>query len=675
MPEKLGRYEIFDPIGEGGFAIVYRGNDTSLDRQVALKELRPLLLQDKTWVRRFQREAKTIARLDHPNIVPIYDVYHSTDRLFIVMRLVDNASLEGIIQQQGRLGWADTLRVMLPICAGLTYAHSNGILHRDLKPANILIDSERGPMLSDFGLAKLVGEHSMSVSVTETGSIVGTPHYIAPEVWEGKGNTIQSDIYALGCILYEAITGEKIFKGDTPPAVMMAHFKPLRLPAQWPADVPPDVDQVLVRALAQDPNERYASALEMAQELADLSPELVETLDSASGLIAAPFVATGVIKTPTPGRLRPAGESATPPEITTQTTVPATPPPVPATNATPSPIPQAPTATVPVPAPQMTTRPQRGGCLLKSIVTLGILVIVLVGLTVFCAAAGIGLGQGISAPLETLSSYMGQSIEVTDPVTDTITVPLSTTPTPVRLEMEVTTGELNLQTGATDVLAEGTVTYNVNLLKPQVTTNGATVRIGPEGTSSDMFLLLVYDFLRTDIQNDWNLKIADTPTMTLVLDAGTADATVNLETYTLNDMVISQDAAATLNLNFTGLNKAQMNTLDYNAGPVKSVSMTGLTNSRARNINMVTTTGDYELNFGGQLKNNIAVKITGNMNKLTITAPAGVSAQVQLNGNINTIDPADAWEQSSNRLVTMPGQGYTLTVDLSMDAESLILRN
>ncbi len=669
MPENLGRYEILDPIGEGGFAIVYRGRDTSLDRLVALKELRPLLLQDKTWVRRFEREAKTIARLDHPNIVPIYDVYESIDRLFIVMRLVDNASLEDLILQQGRLGWADVLRMMLPVCAGLHYAHANSILHRDLKPANILIDSERGPMLSDFGLAKLVGEHSISLSVTETGSIVGTPHYIAPEVWEGKGNSVQSDIYALGCILHEAITGEKMFKGDTPPAVMMAHFKPLQLPGQWPDNVPPGVSNLLLRAMAHDPAERYGSAEELAQALTDLSPELVETLDSSSGLIASPF-ATGVIKTPTPGRLRPTGEVVMPPP-------PAPVPPATATMSAPPPRPSAPLPSVTVtPAPPPAAdASRRAGCAVKSVAVVGTLLVAVVALTAFCAAVGAGLGQSIGGPLESLGTVVGQNIQISDPVTDTVRVPLPVDSAPVRLEVEITTGSLNLTSGAQNSLAEGTVIYNVSLLKPQVVTNGATIYVGPEGSSSDRFLLLAYDIVRTDIENEWKLKIADAP-MTLVLNAGTADATVTLQDYALHDLVISQGAATTLDLVFSAPNQLQMNTLDFNAGPVRRVSMTGLAHSRAKTINLGTGMGDYILDFSGQLQNDIDVKISGQVNTLTVIVPEGVAAQVQLNGNVNTIDPAGVW-QADRQLATSPGAGagYTITLDLSAETESLKLRN
>jgi len=269
MTEKIGRYEILEQVGQGGFAVVHRARDTQLQRQVALKELRPLLLNDTNWVRRFQREARAIARLDHPAIVPIYDVYEAEERLFLVMRLVNGWPLDELIARQGRLSRTETLDILATVAGGLDYAHSQGILHRDLKPANILVDADRGPMLTDFGLAKLAGENSMSLSAN--GSIVGTPHYIAPEVWEGKGSRPQSDVYALGCVLCEMLTGEKIFKGTTAPVVMMAHFQPLDLPKSWPGDVPTGIAAVMKKALANDPAKRYATAGEMVAALKQLS--------------------------------------------------------------------------------------------------------------------------------------------------------------------------------------------------------------------------------------------------------------------------------------------------------------------------------------------------------------------------------------------------------------------
>ena len=270
MAEKLGRYEILEEIGQGGFAVVYRGRDTELERLVALKELRQPLLQDTEWVKRFKREAQTIARLDHPRIVTVFDVTEISGRLLIVMRLIDGVSLDVLLEQQGPLPWQQTLRFMSAIADGLDFAHNQGFLHRDLKPANILLDSKRGPLLADFGLARLMEQ--AGASFTATGSIVGTPHYIAPEVWNGEASTPRSDIYALGCILYEMLTGKKAAQGESPPAIMMAHFNPLSLPNQWPNKIPPGISQVLQTALARRPDDRYTTAGELAAALTALSP-------------------------------------------------------------------------------------------------------------------------------------------------------------------------------------------------------------------------------------------------------------------------------------------------------------------------------------------------------------------------------------------------------------------
>jgi serine/threonine protein kinase len=272
MTEDLGRYKILEKIGQGGFAVVYRAHDSELDRLVALKELRQGLLDDSNWVKRFKREAKTIARLNQPRIVTIYDVLEVAERLFIVMHLVDGPSLDTLIATHGHLPWPQALEIMLAMADALDYAHAQSILHRDLKPANILLDSQRGPLLSDFGLAKLAGEAGSSV--TAGGGIVGTPHYIAPEVWEGQGTTPQSDIYALGCILYEMVTGEKLFQGESPPAVMMAHFSPLTLPNSWLEGVPSGITDVLKAALAKQPGDRYDTAGEMGQALIRLAQEV-----------------------------------------------------------------------------------------------------------------------------------------------------------------------------------------------------------------------------------------------------------------------------------------------------------------------------------------------------------------------------------------------------------------
>lgn len=271
MTERVGRYEIIDEIGRGGFAIVHHARDTQLGRDVALKELRPVLLNDDGWVQRFRREAQAIARLDHPRIVPIYDVFEAEQRLFLVMRLVNGPGLDQLISSRAQVPWAEALDIISAIAEGLDYAHSRNILHRDLKPANILIDIDRGPMLTDFGLAKLIGDTGASLSAS--GTVVGTPHYIAPEVWEGKGSTAQADIYALGCVLFEMLTGGKLFAGETSPVVMLAHFQPHNLPAEWPPGVPPGVSDVLEKALAKNPADRHPTAGKMAAALRALPLE------------------------------------------------------------------------------------------------------------------------------------------------------------------------------------------------------------------------------------------------------------------------------------------------------------------------------------------------------------------------------------------------------------------
>ncbi len=267
--QSSSRYDILDELGQGGFAIVYRARDTELDRVVALKELRSSYLADAEWVKRFRQEARAIACLDYPGIVTIHDIGQVADRLFIVMRLVDGPSLAERIAAQGRLEWPEVVEIITVVAEALDYAHRQQFIHRDLKPDNILLDPERGPLLTDFGLAKLVSENSMS----QSGNIVGTPHYIAPEAWEGQAAGVQTDIYALGCILYEMLTGQKLFPGNSPPVVMMAHFKPLALPQQWPEGVPPGVTEVLTTALAKNPDERYPSAGMLAQALMKLFSE------------------------------------------------------------------------------------------------------------------------------------------------------------------------------------------------------------------------------------------------------------------------------------------------------------------------------------------------------------------------------------------------------------------
>lgn len=183
--ERVGKHEILEELGKDGFATAYRTLHTTLDREVALKVLDPLLMRDEGWVERFKRKAKAVAYLDDPHVVTIHEIGEADSRLFIAMELVDGPSLDELIAGRGRLSWKETLEILKQVTGALDYAHEQAILHRNLKAANILLDPRRGAILADIGFARLVSESSLSISIS--GGVVGTPAYIAPEVWNGEG--------------------------------------------------------------------------------------------------------------------------------------------------------------------------------------------------------------------------------------------------------------------------------------------------------------------------------------------------------------------------------------------------------------------------------------------------------------------------------------------------------
>jgi parallel beta-helix repeat protein len=264
----LGKYQILGELGKGGFATVYRARDPDLGREVALKVLDPLLTRDPVWVARFRREAWTVASLDHPRVVTVHEIGQAEGSLYIAMRLVEGGSLRQRIEAQGALPWDEVVRLAGQIADALDFAHGQGVLHRDLKPANVLLDPRLGAVLTDFGFASLVADNSLSISMS--GGVVGTPAYIAPEVWEGDDPTPQTDVYALGCIVYELATGQMLFTGASTPAVMRAHFQPRKLPETWPDGTPPGLSDVLLAALAQEPVDRYATAGDLVAAIAGL---------------------------------------------------------------------------------------------------------------------------------------------------------------------------------------------------------------------------------------------------------------------------------------------------------------------------------------------------------------------------------------------------------------------
>ena len=268
--QTLGRYTIRAELGRGGFATVYRALDTTLEREVALKVLKPGWTDDPRAVERFMREARLVARLKHPNIVTIHDVGQVEGRLFIAMELVPGRSLQRVVAEDGPLPWEGALAILEQTASALDYAHRQGLVHRDVKPANIILDeSEPGEnlhaALTDFGLVR--GPEQASLSSGSTGGVVGTPEYIAPEIWDAQPATAASDIYALACVAHFMLTGQALFAAATPMAVLKRHMEGPILPKQWPASVPDGITEVLRQALGRAPGQRPRTAGEMVARL------------------------------------------------------------------------------------------------------------------------------------------------------------------------------------------------------------------------------------------------------------------------------------------------------------------------------------------------------------------------------------------------------------------------
>ncbi len=254
----LGGYEIVEQIGHGGMATVYKAYHARLDRHVAIKVMLQSLAQEDDFQARFEREARIIARLDHPNIVPIYDFSEHEGNPYLVMKYVEGQTLEERLNQ-GALPLQEIPRVLRPVAEALAYAHQQGILHRDVKPSNIILADNGMVVLTDFGLARLVQTASSTMS---QGTMIGTPHYISPEQALGQQELdARTDLYSLGVVLYELVVGRVPFAGDTPFSIVHDHiYSPLPAPSTVNPAVPAAVEAVLVRALAKDPADRYQSA-------------------------------------------------------------------------------------------------------------------------------------------------------------------------------------------------------------------------------------------------------------------------------------------------------------------------------------------------------------------------------------------------------------------------------
>lgn len=258
------RYQIVDKIGEGGMALVYRGLDTLLHREVAIKVLREQYASDEQFVERFRREAQAAASLSHPNVVNIYDVGEVDGVYFIVMEYVHGRSLRRVIEEEGKLSPVRAARYALEICEGLQHAHDRGLIHRDIKPHNILITQDDRVKVTDFGIARAAS----SSTLTQTGIVIGSVHYFSPEQARGGQIGPQSDLYSLGIVLYEMLTGEVPFTGDSPISVALKQIgeAPPKITERRP-DCPPALARIVGRALAKDLSERYQNAAELAADL------------------------------------------------------------------------------------------------------------------------------------------------------------------------------------------------------------------------------------------------------------------------------------------------------------------------------------------------------------------------------------------------------------------------
>ncbi len=258
------RYQIIKTLGEGGMANVYLAHDTILDRNVAVKVLRGDLANDEKFVRRFQREALSASSLSHPNIVEMYDVGEDDGQYYIVMEYVDGMTLKQVLKKRGHLSVTEVVDIMLQVTDGMAHAHDAYIIHRDIKPQNIMILSNGMIKITDFGVATALN----STQLTQTNSVMGTVHYLPPEQANGKGSTIRSDIYSMGIMMYELLTGLVPYKGDNAVEIALKHLKePLPSVRKFNSSIPQSIENVIIKATAKNPKNRYTDARAMHEDL------------------------------------------------------------------------------------------------------------------------------------------------------------------------------------------------------------------------------------------------------------------------------------------------------------------------------------------------------------------------------------------------------------------------
>src|SRR6202451_4646608 len=260
-----GRYELSHLVARGGLAEAYRAPDLLLDRPVALKVLFPELSVDRSFVERFRREAQAAANLSHPNIVPVFDWGEDNGTYFIVMEFIDGRALSSILRSAGPMHPDRAAEIGADVAIALAYAHRHGVIHRDVKPGNVLITEDGIVKVTDFGIARAINTEE---SLTQTGAVMGTATYFSPEQAEGMGVDARSDIYSLGVVLFEMVTGRPPFLGDTPVAVASKHVREHPpAPREINPGVPPDLEAIILKCLAKSPDHRDATGDDLRIDL------------------------------------------------------------------------------------------------------------------------------------------------------------------------------------------------------------------------------------------------------------------------------------------------------------------------------------------------------------------------------------------------------------------------
>jgi serine/threonine protein kinase len=263
--QQFGKYRILEELGRGGFATVYKAIDTTLDREVALKVLDPLLTRDPTFINRFKQEAKVTARLFHPNIATVFEIGEAEGRYFIAMQYIQGGNLRDLVHEIGPLPFDQVVAIVEQIGAALDYAHAHRMIHRDVKPSNILVDADGHALLTDFGIVKALEETNFQ---TTSGAVMGTPYYASPEQAESRPLDGRSDLYSLGIVAYELCTGKVPFIADSTPSL---YYKIVHEPPHLPSETNPraagPIEQVLLKAIAKQADQRYQSGQELAGAL------------------------------------------------------------------------------------------------------------------------------------------------------------------------------------------------------------------------------------------------------------------------------------------------------------------------------------------------------------------------------------------------------------------------